>query len=388
MSFMGTLPDYNAIVKAFPPRPVPTMAAGLAVLACSFGAPGILAQGPPIERVKLPPGFEISVFADNVPGARSLALGKNGHLFVSTRSAGRVYALRHRNGRATQAFTIASGLNMPNGVALRDGALFVAEVNRILRFDNIEAQIEHPPRPAVVTERFPRDTHHGWKFIRFGPDGWLYVPVGAPCNICEPDPERYALISRIRPDGSGYEVVARGVRNSVGFDWHPESRELWFTDNGRDWLGDDLPSDELDHAPRAGMHFGYPYCHQGDTPDPEFGAKRACSEFAPPAAKLGPHVAALGMRFYAGSQFPAEYVNNIFIAEHGSWNRSKKVGYRIVRVALSGGKVVKHEVFAEGWLRDGSVWGRPVDVEVMPDGSLLVSDDYAGAIYRITYRAR
>ena len=388
MSFMGTLPNYNAIVKAFPPRPMRTMAVGLAVLTCSFAAPGILAQRLPVERVKLPPGFEISVFADNVPGARSLALGKNDLVFVSTRSAGRVYALRHRNGRATQAFTIASGLNMPNGVALRDGALFVAEVNRILRFDNIEAQIEHPPRPAVVSERFPRDTHHGWKFIRFGPDGWLYVPVGAPCNICEPDPERYALISRIRPDGSGYEVVARGVRNSVGFDWHPESKELWFTDNGRDWLGDDLPSDELNHAPRLGMHFGYPYCHQGDTPDPEFGAKRPCSEFAPPAAKLGPHVAALGMRFYTGSQFPAEYRNNIFIAEHGSWNRSKKIGYRIVRVALSGGKVVKHEVFAEGWLRDDSAWGRPVDVEVMPDGSLLVSDDYAGAIYRITYNPR
>jgi hypothetical protein len=214
------------------------------------------------------------------------------------------------------------------------------------------------------------------------------VPVGAPCNICEPDPARHALISRIRPDGSGYEVVARGVRNTVGFDWHPEAKELWFTDNGRDWLGDDSPSDELNHAPRAGMHFGYPYCHQGDTPDPEFGRGRACAEFASPAVNLGAHVAALGMRFYTGSQFPAEYRHSIFIAEHGSWNRSKKTGYRIKRVAVSGAKAVKHEVFAEGWLQGESAWGRPVDIEVMRDGSLLVSDDHAGAIYRISYRGK
>ena len=360
---------------------------GAGVLAC-VAVHQVMAQRPPLGRVKLPPGFEISVFADNVPDARSLALGRNNVLFVGTRGAGRVYALRYRDGRATEVLTIASGLKMPNGVAVRDGALFVAEVNRILRFDDIEAQLEHPPRPVAVTERFPSETHHGWKFIRFGPDGWLYVPVGAPCNICEPDPDRYALISRIRPDGSGHEIVARGVRNSVGFDWDPNTGELWFTDNGRYWLGDDLPSDELNHAPRPGMHFGYPYCHQGDTPDPEFGRKRPCSEFAPPAAKLGPHVAALGMRFYTGSQFPAEYRNSIFIAEHGSWNRSRKIGYRIVRVALSAGKVTKQEVFAEGWLQNDDVWGRPVDLEVMPDGSLLVSDDYAGAIYRITYKGK
>jgi len=357
------------------------------VLPVAIAAPAV-AQRSSLERIRLPPGFEISVFADNVPNARSMALGRGDVLFVGTRSAGKVYALRFRQGRAAQVLTLASGLNMPNGVAFRDGALYVAEVSRILRFDDIEARLEHPPAPVLVSDRFPADTHHGWKFIRFGPDGWLYVPVGAPCNICEPDPGRHALISRIRPDGSGYEVIAHGVRNTVGFDWHPDSKELWFTDNGRDWLGDDLPSDELNHAPRAGMHFGYPYCHQGDTPDPQFGRGRACSEFVTPVVNLGAHVAALGMRFYTSGQFPAEYRHSIFIAEHGSWNRSKKAGYRIKRVVVSGGKAVKHEVFAEGWLHGESAWGRPVDIEVMRDGSLLVSDDHAGAIYRISYRGK
>ncbi len=344
------------------------------------------------ERIKLPAGFEISVFADNIPNARSLALGTNDFVFVGTRSAGRVHALRYRDGRAIENLTIASGLNVPNGVAMHKGALYVAEISRILRFDDIEKQLQLAPKirpvPVMVTDRFPRDTHHGWKFIRFGPDGFLYVPVGAPCNICEPDPERYALIARIRPDGSGYEVMARGVRNSVGFDWHPQTRDLWFTDNGRDWLGDDLPADELNHVPKAGAHFGYPYCHQGDLADPEFGSKRPCTEFIPPAAKLGPHVAALGMRFYTGTQFPPEYQNNLFIAEHGSWNRSRRIGYRITRVVISGAKVVRQEVFAEGWLDGEFVLGRPVDLEVLPDGSLLVSDDHAGAIYRIRYRGK
>ena len=350
-------------------------------LVASHGAPAEL----PLERIKLPPGFQISVFASDVPEARSLALGASGVLFVGTRASS-VYAVRYEGAKATRVTTVASGLNMPNGVAVRDGALYVAEVSRILRFDDIEKRLADPPRPRIVTDRFPRETHHGWKFIRFGPDGWLYVPVGAPCNICEPDPARYALISRIRPDGSAYEVFASGVRNSVGFDWDPRTKELWFTDNGRDLLGDDLPSDELNHAPKAGLHFGYPYCHQGDTPDPGFG-KRGCAEFAPPAVKLGPHVAALGMRFYTGTQFPPEYRNNIFVAEHGSWNRSRKIGYRIARVVVEGGRAVKHEVFAEGWLSaDESMWGRPVDLEILPDGSLLVSDDRAGAIYRITYR--
>ena len=347
----------------------------------------------PVERIKLPAGFAISVFADNLPGARSLAVGRDNVVFVSTRGQGRVYAVKYASGRATRVTTVASGLNSPNGVALKDGALYVAEINRILRFDAIEAGFDAGkiPPPVVVTERFPSDTHHGWKFIAFGPDGKLYVPVGAPCNICAPDPDRYAAITRIGVDkGSegGYEVVARGVRNSVGFDWHPQTRELWFTDNGRDWLGEDLPSDELNHAPKAGLHFGFPYCHQGDLPDPEFNRKRDCSEFVAPAAKLGPHVAALGMRFYTGAQFPAEYRNNIFIAEHGSWNRSTRIGYRIKRVVLEGNKVARQEIFAEGWLDGERVWGRPVDVATLPDGSLLVSDDHAGAVYRITYAGR
>ncbi|HXC40525.1 MAG TPA: PQQ-dependent sugar dehydrogenase [Burkholderiales bacterium] len=348
-------------------------------------APGAAAQG--IKSIRLPAGFSISVFTAEVPGARSMAAGKGNTLFVASRS-GRVYAVSYRGERATRVITLASGLNLPNGVALRDGALYVAEVNRILRFDDVEPNIDAyasgERSPAVVTSRYPADTHHGAKFIRFGPDGWLYVPVGAPCNVCVPD-DAHGLISRIRPDGSGYEVVARGVRNSVGFDWHPQTRELWFTDNGRDMLGDDLPGDELNRVSKPGEHFGYPYCHQGDTPDPEFGKGKPCSEFAAPAANLGAHVAALGMRFYTGGQFPAEYRNNIFIAEHGSWNRSKKSGYRVVRVSVEG-NLVKQEVFAEGWMENERAWGRPVDVEVMPDGALLVSDDLAGAVYRISYK--
>jgi glucose/arabinose dehydrogenase len=356
----------------------------LLAAALAFGQ-ATFAQRLPLERIKLPPGFEISVFAE-VPGARQLALG-NQVLFVGT-AGDSVYAVHYSGSKATAVTTLASGLRAPNGVALRDGALYVAEISRILRFDDIEKQLAEPTRPrfTVVTDRYPSESHHGLKFIRFGPDGWMYVPVGAPCNICEPD-ARHGLISRIKPDGSGYEVFASGIRNSVGFDWDPRTKDLWFTDNGRDWLGDDLPSDELNHAPKAGMNFGYPYCHEGDTADPELGRKRTCSEFAPPAVKLGPHVAALGMRFYTGKSFPPDYHGNIFVAEHGSWNRSRKIGYRVARVVVEGGKAVRHETFAEGWLgSDGSVWGRPVDLEVMTDGSLLVSDDYAGVIYRIAYR--
>jgi glucose/arabinose dehydrogenase len=342
-------------------------------------------SAPSIANVKLPPGFEISVFAENVEDARSLALGDAGTLFVSTRTAGNVYAIKYDGKRALEVITIASGMNLPNGVAFREGALYVAEVNRVLRYDNVEAQLHNLPKPVVINAKLPSERHHGWKFIRFGPDGWLYVPVGAPCNICEPgDP--YAAILRMRADGSGLEVYARGVRNSVGFDWHPQTKELWFTDNGRDMLGDDTPPDELNYAPTAGMHFGYPYCHGADVKDPQFGAKRQCSEFTAPAVNFQAHVATLGMRFYTGEMFPAEYRNRIFVAQHGSWNRSRKVGYRVVSIRFKDGKA-QEEVFAEGWLQPGEkVWGRPVDILVMPDGALLVSDDHAGAIYRISYR--
>jgi glucose/arabinose dehydrogenase len=352
------------------------------------GMPASRSEELPLHLLTLPPGFTISVYARKVPNARSMALSPNGTLFVGTRSAGNVYAIVDHNGdqKADEVITLAEGLNMPNGVAFRDGALYVAEINRILRFDNIEAQLRKPPQPTVVNDSYPRDRHHGWKFIRFGPDGLLYVPVGAPCNICERRDERYASITRLRPDGTGGEVFAHGIRNSVGFDWHPLTQELWFTDNGRDMLGDDIPPDELNHAPQPGLHFGFPYCHGGEIADPEFGKKRPCTAFTPPDMQLGPHVAALGMRFYTGSMFPEPYHNQIFIAEHGSWNRSVPLGYRVTLVHLDGNRAVHYETFAEGWLQGGRPWGRPVDVLVMPDGALLVSDDYAGAIYRINYK--
>jgi glucose/arabinose dehydrogenase len=358
----------------------------LALLLCA-GAPSA-AQKLPLDQIRLPAGFEISVFSDGVPNARAMALGERGTVFVGSMRAGNVYALPVRGNQAAAVHTIARGLELPAGVAFRQGALYVSAVSRILRFDAIEDRLASPPRAQVVSDRFPGETHHGWKFIAFGPDGRLYVPVGAPCNICNPDSARYANIMRMEADGSKLEVYARGVRNSVGFDWHPQTGALWFTDNGRDWLGDDQPDCELNHAPRADLHFGYPFCHAGDLADPEFGHLRACSEFVPPAAKLGAHVAPLGMRFYTGTMFPPEYRGNIFIAEHGSWNRSRKTGYRIKRIVLDGNRVVRQEVFAEGWLQGQSAWGRPVDVLVMPDGALLVSDDQAGAVYRISYRGR
>ncbi len=361
-------------------------------LSCVFML-GLLASSAqaalPLERIKLPPGFSISVYADDVPNARSLARGKNGTVFVGTRGGSEVYALLDKNGdqKADAVISIATGLNVPNGVAFRDGALYVAEISRILRYDNIEANLSNPPRPVVVTDKLPRDMHHGWKYIAFGPDGWLYVPVGAPCNVCEADPDRYAGIMRMKPDGSQMEVFARGVRNSVGFDWHPQTKELWFSDNGRDMLGDDLPSCELNRAPKAGMHFGFPYCHQGDTPDPEFGAKRACSEFVAPEVNLGAHVAPLGVRFYSGNMFPAEYRNSMFVAEHGSWNRSQKSGYKVVRISVNDKGEKSQETFAEGWLNGQRNWGRPVDFLLMPDGAMLLSDDQNGVVYRISYHA-
>jgi len=339
----------------------------------------------PIETIKLPPGFVIEVVA-RVDNARQMVLSPKGILFVGSMQAGKVYAVRFREGASAEVLMLASGLQLPVGVAFRAGALYVSAVDRVLRLDDIENHLTDPPKPVVVTDRLPKDRHHGWKFIAFGPDGKLYVPVGAPCNICEQDPDRYANIMRMNPDGSGLETFARGVRNTVGFDWDPRTQEMWFTDNGRDWLGDDSPPDELNHAPRAGMHFGFPYCHGGTISDPEFGRRRPCSDFTAPAQNLGPHVASLGMRFYTGAQFPAAYRNQIFIAEHGSWNRSRKIGYRVSLVRLENGRAVSYEPFASGWLKGEDQWGRPADVLVMPDGSLLVSDDYAGAIYRISYR--
>lgn len=340
-----------------------------------------------LDKIELPSGFAIEVYADNVPGSRSLALSPQGTLFVGTRDEGKVYAVLDKDGnkRADTVITLARGLNMPNGVAFADGALFVAEINRVLRFPDVEKRLTNPGTPQIINDNFPAERKHGWKFIRFGPDGLLYIPVGAPCNICNPgDP--YAAILRMRMDGSGLRVFARGVRNTVGFDWHPLTRELWFTDNGRDLMGDDLPPDELNHAPRESLHFGYPYRHGKNVADPRYGQEIGNLKVVPPVMELAPHAAALGMRFYTGEMFPKRYRNQIFIAEHGSWNRSTPIGYRIMMVTLEGNTATDYVVFAKGWLQGLAAWGRPVDLLVMPDGSLLVSDDRAGVIYRIWYR--
>lgn len=348
-----------------------------------------VAPKPDLASIKVPSGFSITYYAREVKGARSMALSPSGVVYVGTRGKS-VYALidRDKNGTADEVKVIADDLETPNGVAFRNGSLYVAEIQRILRYDRIEENLAKPPRPAIVTDKLPSDGHHGWKWIAFGPDGKLYVPVGAPCNICE-RPAPYASILRMNEDGSGMETFASGVRNTVGFDWDPRSGELWFTENGRDRMGNDAPPDELNHAPRPGMFFGYPYCHGKGIADPEFGEKRACADTTPPALELGPHVAALGMRFYTGTNFPEAYKNRVFIAEHGSWNRDEPIGYRVSTARVDGGSARDYEVFAEGWLpKGGKAWGRPVDVLVMPDGALLVSDDEANAVYRIAHRGR
>lgn len=340
-----------------------------------------------LSQIVLPHGFEISIFSDAVSGARSLAYGEDGTIFVGTRGVGSVYALTDSDGdsKAEVVRTILNRRNIPNGVAFQNGDLYIAEINRVLRLENIESNLDDPPPPEIIRDGFPSDRLHGWKYIAFGPDGLLYVPVGAPCNVCEPPDWRYSTILRMTSDGDELEVFASGIRNTVGFDWHPETGELWFTDNGRDWLGDNLPPDELNRAPKPGLHFGYPYLHGLEIKDPDFWDRRENIEMTLPEQELGPHVAALGMDFYEGDQFPQDYKGDIFIAEHGSWNRSVPIGYRVTRVKLEGGRAVSYEVFAEGWLNEGSSWGRPVDVLELPDGSILVSDDKAGAIYLISY---
>jgi glucose/arabinose dehydrogenase len=354
----------------------------------------------PLDQIRLPPGFVIQLYAEGVRNARQMALGDKGTLFVGSRTARRVYAVVDRDGdkKADQVYTIASGLASPSGLAFRDGSLYVGDISRVIRYDGIESKLESPPQPVMVNDKLPNEAAHGWKYLAFGPDGMLYVPIGAPCNICDRtgEDERFATITRMKADGTGQEIFARGIRNTVGFDWHPQTHELWLAENGRDEMGDNVPPDELLRAYKPGLHFGFPFCHGRDTPDPEFGAKRPCSEFEPPAMKLGAHVAAIGMKFYTGRMFPEEYRNQIFIAEHGSWNRSEPQGYRIMLVKLKGNKAVSYTPFAEGWLRGtrssrgsrtiADAWGRPADVLVMPDGSMLIADDEAGVIYRITYK--
>ncbi len=348
-----------------------------------------------LEKIKLPENFKIDVWAADVPNARSMAISEEGIVFVGNRQGSNVFALVDENGdgKADSKFILAEGMSMPNGVAYKDGDLYVAEVNRIIRFKDIKNTLNNP-KYEVVYDQYPTEKHHGWKFIAFGPDGMLYVPVGAPCNICDPEEEIFASITRIdvKSPNPKPEVFAHGVRNTVGFDWHPVTGEMWFTDNGRDMLGDDTPDCELNRVTAKGQHFGYPFWHAGTIKDPEFGDKgKAQSEYIQPSAKLGAHVAPLGMRFYEGRMFPSTYKNQVFVAKHGSWNRSKKSGYMVTMEEIdAAGKVTGEKIFASGWLDDATqeVWGRPVDVQELPDGSLLISDDMAGVIYRVTYAAK
>jgi len=380
----------------------------VAVLTAQRGAPVLGAEPMPgtaaehLSKLKLPAGFSIALYADKVPGARSMALGSDGTVFVGTR-AQTVYAVvdRNKDFKADEVLTLATGLTSPNGVAFRDGALYVAENSRISRYDGVldfakVAGGGPAPKQTVLTDKLPPDRMHGWKYLTFGPDGMLYSAIGAPGNILDRgDP--YATIIRMKPEpGTQWEIFARGVRNTVGYTWHPDTREMWFTDNGRDALSDDTPNDELNVAAKPGLHFGYPYCHQGDIIDPEFGKDKNCADYVAPAQKLGPHVAGLGLKFYGGSMFPQEYRKQLLVVNHGSWNRSPKVshtGYRLMLAKVQNNKVTSYEPFVEGWLQaaPGSeikrqAWGQPVDLLELPDGSLLVSDDRANVIYRITYR--
>jgi glucose/arabinose dehydrogenase len=340
----------------------------------------------PLDKVKLPKGFRIDVWADGLANARSMTVGKKGTVFVGTRLVGNVYAVVDRGGKR-EVKVVAKGLHRPNGVAFRDGALYVAELSRILRFDGIEDHLDDPPAPAVVYDKLPKDEPHGWKFLAVGPDQKLYFNIGAPCNICMPPPTS-AQIVRVNFDGTGFETFAKGTRQVVGLDWDPKTKHLWFTENQRDWLGEDQPEDKLNRAERAGLDFGFPYCHGGDKVDPEFGKGHSCSEFTGPAAKVGPHTAPLGMRFYTGAMFPEEYRNRVIVALHGSWNRTQKTGYKLLMATPTPDGRAKVETFAEGWLQGNEFWGRPVDVQGMPDGALLVSDDWNGVLYRISYGAK
>jgi len=347
-----------------------------------------------IDLIELPEGFQIEIFSDQVPGARSMTLGANGTLFVGTRGRSGdpkrpsdVYAVvdKDQDMVADEVITVAQDLFMPNGVAMHGDALFVAEPNRVLRYDDIEANLSEPPKPVVVNESFPSDIHHGWKYIAFGPDGRLYLPVGAPCNICESSDD-YAVINSIAADGSDKRIEAFGIRNTVGFDWHPVTKELWFTDNGRDLWSDDMPPEELNRVSERGQHFGYPYEYGKGHRDNVFEVPDV--EFEHAALELPPHTAPLGMKFYTGDMFPAEYKNAILIPHHGSWNRTEPTGYYISMVKVKDGEAQAMSIFAKGWLQGKNDWGRPTDILQMPDGSILVSDDQAGAIYRISYSAQ
>ena len=336
-----------------------------------------------IPDIKLPDGFHISVLTSETPGARSMALGNN-TLFVSTRREGKIYAVTNYLDQP-KVTVIVDNLYMPNGIAFKNGDLYVAEIHRLLKFENIESNIDNA-KYTIISDDFPTDQHHGWRYITFGPDEKLYIPIGSPCNYCdEPD---YGVITRINKDGSNKTIVARGMRNTVGITFHPKTNELWFTDNGRDMLGDDIPPGELNRVSYNGEHFGFPFCHGKNIKDPILGNLGSCEESTGPVQELDAHVAPLGLKFYTGSQFPNEYKNQIFIPEHGSWNRTKKSGYRITLVKLDGNNAISYETFADGWMKDETTMGRPVDIAITNDGSMLVSDDHNGVIYRITYNEK
>ncbi|MBT8605241.1 sorbosone dehydrogenase family protein [Polynucleobacter paneuropaeus] len=352
------------------------------------GITALPADDIPVSKLKVPPGFKVELWASGMPNGRSMTESPSGVVYVGTRFTGNVYAVVTKDGKR-EVKTIAKGLHRPNGVAFTNGSLYVAELSRIIRYDNIEANLDNPPAPVVVFDALPKDEPHGWKFLTLSPDGqYLYFQIGTPANIVVP-PYTHAAIVRLNLKTNILEYVATGVRNSVGMDFQKGTKELWFTNNGRDWVDESLPNDTLNRLAHKGMNFGYPFCHQGDFLDPEFGKGRSCDEFDKPEMKLGAHVAALGMRFYNGNMFPAEYKGNIFIAEHGSWNKTQKSGYQVVRVVLDAkNKPVKLEPFITGWLEGESFWGRPVDVQVLKDGSMLVSDDETGAIFRVSYNKK
>ena len=362
-------PDAAKLAPVTPP-PIPTPAARL-----------------PIAKLHVPEGFKVEVFASGVANARSMRVGDQGTVFVGSRLLDKVYAITPVNG-ANAVKVIATGLHRPNGVAFHNGSLYVAELSKIWRYDNIEANLDHPPKPVLIYDDLPTDEAHGWKFIGIGPDNKLYVPIGSPGNITMPPPT-HAQIRRMDLDGKNVETVALGVRNSVGFDWNPVNGDMYFSNNGRDWVSEDIPEDTLHRVPagsKTALNFGFPYCHQGNFTDPEYGWGHSCSEFDKPVALMGPHVATLGMRFYTGDMFPSFYKNAIFLARHGSWNRTKKAGGDVVVIKLKeDGSVASVEPFLTGFLENNNYNGRPVDVQMLKDGSLLVSDDWNGAVWRVSY---
>ena len=363
-------PDTEGAAKLAPVVPPPIAAA---------------ADKLPVSQLKVPKNFNIEVYAGGMANARSLRIGEKGTVFVSTRLLDKIYAVVDKDGKR-EVKTLVSGLYRPNGIALHDGTLYIAELNKVSKIDNVEARLDNPPKPILIYDDLPSDEPHGWKFLTVGPDNKLYFNVGAPCNVCVPS-SAHAQIRRINLDGSGAEVVARGTRQIVGMDWHPVLKQLYFTENQRDWLSEDLPQDKLNRLTHPGQdNFGFPYCGGGNVPDPQFGWGHSCDEFTKPIALLGPHSAPLGMRFYTGNMFPREYHNAIFIARHGSWNKTTKIGGDIVVAKLNADGTVKSvEPFITGFLVNNNYIGRPVDIELMKDGSILISDDWNGAVYRVTY---